>query len=272
MSDNQYFTTPVGRLVQGHPMEEQTTDHKNRPLTNQQGQPRSQYFFAIAISKMDPGVQAVIQAAQAEAQRGFPGGQHQLPTFAWKYIDGDAPEHKDKAGFAGCFIFKCTSGFAIKCFTKDGASFITDKDQIKRGYYCRASISWKANGETDKAGLYLNCNGFELFGAGEVIETGPSGSQMFGTAPAAVPTGVTAAPVATGPGMAPPAAQASPAAQTPPAAPGNFLNPAPPAPAMPHKVMTEKAQGVEYEAMIAAGWTDETLVAHGYMVIDDIPF
>ena len=40
--------TPVGRMVQGSPFEEQTTDMKGKQLTNAQGQPRSEYFFAIA--------------------------------------------------------------------------------------------------------------------------------------------------------------------------------------------------------------------------------
>lgn len=30
--------------------------------------------------------------------------------------------------------------------------------------------------------------------------------------------------------------------------------------------MTAKAAGATYESMIAAGWTDLTLVEHGYMV------
>ncbi len=33
----------------------------------------------------------------------------------------------------------------------------------------------------------------------------------------------------------------------------------------PTKVMTEAAGGVTYDAYIAAGWTDEQLVEHGYM-------
>ena len=42
--------------------------------------------------------------------------------------------------------------------------------------------------------------------------------------------------------------------------------PAPPPAPVPQKVMTEKAGGVSYEAFIAQGWSDEQLVANGYMI------
>jgi len=41
--------------------------------------------------------------------------------------------------------------------------------------------------------------------------------------------------------------------------------PVPPNAAAPQHVMTPKANGVTYEAMIAAGWTDELLIQHGMM-------
>ena len=41
----------------------------------------------------------------------------------------------------------------------------------------------------------------------------------------------------------------------------------PPAPAFRQvRQMTEKAGGATYEAMIAAGWSDELLIQHGMMV------
>src|SRR5690625_4227929 len=41
--------------------------------------------------------------------------------------------------------------------------------------------------------------------------------------------------------------------------------PAAPAPAAPAHVMTAKANGAKYEDFVAQGWTDEQLVANGYM-------
>ncbi len=96
-------------------------------------------------------------------------------------------------------------------------------------------------------------------------------------APAAPYTGYMASPT---PAAAPPApgapaaSPAPPAASTPPLPTASPGNPAPPpAPAAPPPppaaptgpVMLPAANGATYEAMIAAGWTDDTLRAHGMM-------
>lgn len=91
----------------------------------------------------------------------------------------------------------------------------------------------------------------------------PSVDQMFagvGDAPAAAPQApTTPAPQAsTAPVAAPPVAPA-PAAPTPPVPPA-----APPA--APQYQMTAAANGATREQMHAAGWTDETLIAHGMML------
>lgn len=74
-----------------------------------------------------------------------------------------------------------------------------------------------------------------------------------------VANGMMAAPVVTAPAAAPPPAPPAPAA--PP--------PAPPAPAAPPptpvRTMLPAAGGSTYEAMIAAGWTDATMIANGMM-------
>lgn len=101
-------------------------------------------------------------------------------------------------------------------------------------------------------------------------------------APAAPPAAATPSPAAASPApasppydgymgnAAPTAAAPSPAA--PPASPPPSVPPAmpspsspPPPPAAPARVMLAAANGATYEQMIAAGWTDETLVAHGMM-------
>lgn len=79
-------------------------------------------------------------------------------------------------------------------------------------------------------------------------------------------------PTPSGGGAAPaPAASPAPAAtppNTPTASPGNAAPPPPaaapaPPPAAPGRTMLPAANGATYEQMIAAGWTDETLVQHG---------
>lgn len=74
------------------------------------------------------------------------------------------------------------------------------------------------------------------------------------------------APAAASPSPQP--APATPAAHSAPVATPSPTSP-PPAPAAPAaapaRVMTAAANGATYESMIAAGWTDETLVQHGMM-------
>lgn len=68
----------------------------------------------------------------------------------------------------------------------------------------------------------------------------------------------------------------TPGAVATPPVPGVALPPNPPAPvpaapAVPKHIMTAAAQGVTYEAYIAAGWTDKQLVDNKLMV-DNIPY
>ena len=289
MTDQVNILTPVGRMVQGNPFEAQTTNMTGQPLVDKQGQPRSQYFFAIAIPKTDPEFAAMWTKVQTIAQAGFPGGESGLPTFSWKYTDGDLPEHKDKEGFPGHHILKCTGGFAPKVYQLNGSDYVEviDPAQLKRGFYIRAYITPRANGSAANPGVYLNPSMVEIVGYGPEIIGGPSGQEVFGGAPVAnLPVGASATPVASATPPSPgapttPALPGTPAAPTTPALPGTPATP-PPAPApdflngpvvvpptgpgAPTREMTPAAQGATYEQMIAAGWTDETLIAQGMMV------
>lgn len=103
-------------------------------------------------------------------------------------------------------------------------------------------------------------------------------------AAAAAPNPAQWAPSAAAPAAAPPAAVAPPTfapqpwangtaqapapAATAPAAPAALLNIpvfVPPAPAAPVRNMLPAANGVSYDAYIAAGWTDDALVQNGMM-------
>lgn len=80
---------------------------------------------------------------------------------------------------------------------------------------------------------------------------------------AAAPQPAPVVPTAAPQPFAPPPGAQQPWAQPQAAPPQPAAAPAPPQPAAP--VMTAKAAGVPYESFIAQGWTDATLVEHGYM-------
>ena len=250
--------TPVGRMVQGDPFEGQTTNMEGKPLVNAQGAPRKEYFFAIAIPKTDAGYAAMHAQIAQVAAAGFPGGQANLPTFSWKIVDGDAPENAEKTGFPGHWVLRCSSGFQPKVYTKGGLEVIVDPAQLKRGYYIRAYITVRANGNATKPGVYLNASMVELVAYGEEIQTGPAGDAVFGADPAAVPAGASVTPVA-GTAIATPGTVVAPAAVVAPAE--DFLKP---------KVMTPKAMGLgfaTYEAFMLANpsWNEVDMIAQGYL-------
>lgn len=253
--------TPVGRMVQGDPFKSRNTNMEGKPLVNQKGEPRVEYFFAIAIPKTDPGWPAVHQVIQAEAQAGFPGGQFNLDTFSWKIIDGDLPVNAQKEGFPGNWVLRCTSGWAPKIYTLKGAEIIVNPEELKRGYYIRTLIKVKPNESSTKPGVYINPVLIERVGFGQEIQSGPDGAQVFGGAPVTqLPPGASATPLASvtpiSSGVTPPVATPPPVAAVPP--------PVTP-PAVVHQ-MTAKAGGATYEQMIAQNWTDALLLEHGMML------
>ena len=288
MSEN--ILTPVGRMVQGDLFVPQTKDMEGRPLTDKNGAPRVNYFFAIAVPKADPGVNDLIAQIHAVGQAGFPAGQWKMPGFSWKIVDGDDPTNNAKEGFIGHWVFRVSSGFPPPVWETGGTARIVEPGKPKRGDYIRAVISIAANGSTSKPGVYLNHQLVEFVGYGQAISSGPDGAEVFGAAPKAVlPAGASLTPVAGPPiaapglpGAAPVAAPVTPAPVAAPVTPAiDFLNPPvpPAAPAAPpaKPVLTAKAGTITYDQMIAAGWTDLTLKQHGYIddvpwYIDDVPF
>ena len=254
--------TPVGRIVQGHPMTENTKGFGGKPLTTKAGDPRIQYFFALAIRKDDPGWGEVYRQFTEEAAK-FKNGEYNRKDFAWKTLDGDAPENVSKEGFAGHWVLRISGGFPPKVYTAGGAQQIVEKSQIKCGDYARVYLNVAINGDSNKPGLYLNPVLVELIGYGDAIVGGPDPREAFKQA-ASLPPGASHTPVASGPGIAAPGLPGP----APVAAPA----PAPPAPAPapeflapPPKRMTAKAGGLSYDAYVKAGWTDKMLVDHGYM-------
>lgn len=257
MTDENYLFV-TGRLVQGDVFTPQTKNMRGGPLTDLQGNPKVQYFIAVAVEKTDAAMLQTWQQIQQIGQAGFPGGEFQRPDFAWKVLDGDDPKHAGKAGFAGHMVFRFTSGFPVKAYTKGAASQIVDPSQIKRGYYIRVAFTVKPNGNSTKPGLYLNLTLVELVGYGEEIATGPDGAALLRAAgDIALPVGASAAPVASGPPMTPPPMT------PPPMTPGGII----PAPDfLKPPVMTDKAAGASYQQFIEHGWTKEALITEGYML------
>ncbi len=215
--------TPVGRMVQGDPFKVRTTNMDGKPLINTKGDPRVEYFFAIAIAKDNLEWPAMLKTIQQEAVVGFPNGQTQLPTFSWKIVDGDAATNKDKDGFPGHWVVRCSSGFQPKIYTKGITAQIVDPEQLKRGYYIRTYLSIRANGSLTKPGVYINPSMIEVIAYGEEIQSGPDAMQVFGTAPVgALPFGASEIPLAGSP-ITPPVATGSPL--SPPVATGSLLSP-----------------------------------------------
>lgn len=224
--------TPVGRLVQGHPMEKQDKDHLGQPLTTRAGEPAVRYFVAVAIAKNDPAWPALWATLNQAARGGFPTlfdaqGNCLSRDFAWKVADGDAttvsrPGEKpnaSKEGFAGHWILKFSSGFPIKTFYAGRYApheQLQDEKLIKRGYYVRVFGSVQGNNNSQKPGIYVNPSMLELVALGEEIVSGPDAAAAFGAAPAAaLPAGAMPLP---GPGAAPAGNGFPPAMQ--PAVPG----------------------------------------------------
>lgn len=300
MSANQIvdILTPVGRLVQGSCFEGDNTNMDGAPLLVKSGpnvgQPRTEYFIAIAIPKTDPALPAMMAKIQAEARRGFPqffdaGGNCILPTFAWKIIDGDSQVPNTRGvkpctreGFPGHMVFNMSGGFAPKCYTTDTPPrAIVDPKGIKRGDYIRVYGSVAANMNATKPGLYLNHNMIQLIGHGQEIVTGPQAADVFAGA-VALPPGASATPVAPAAALAPvgmPGAAPAPA-WTPPAAAApapahDFLKAAPPVAAAPAYAPPPPPPPapVNYRAGDGNVYTREQLTAAGYpaAAIDALP-
>jgi len=301
------FTTPVGRLVAGSLYKPNTTDAEGRPLVTKSGpsagQPRKDYFFALAIPKgaeathggfgwMATPWGAMIRAA-GEA---FLPNAAQMPTFAWKVKDGDSqvPNRRqkrpcDQEGWPGHWVVMFSSGFAPKCFTLVGQSSpapFDTVDAINLGDYVQVNGSTGGNGAQQQPGVFVNHNMVCLVGYGDRIVVGPDvASAGFGGAP--LPAGASATPRA---GFTPPAVPGSPPALPPvlgapavaavPALPVTAVSlPAPSLPVIPNPAflqvptppavavhrLTPAANGATYEQLIAKGWTDALLVQNGLM-------
>lgn len=325
MSTRTDLLTPVGRLVAGSLYKPNLTDAEGKPLVVKSGpnvgQPRQDYYFAVAIPKgaeQHWSQTAWGQIIYTTGRTDFPQA-HLAPTFAWKVKDGDStvPNRKgkrpcDQEGNPGHWVLSFSSGYPPGISRDGGKVPMIEVDAVNLGDYVQVFGSCGGNGSQTQSGVFLNHSKVDFVAYGKRIATGvdaaavgfgqgiviPAGASMtppagaFNPAAAAAPMGVpagfagisaAAAPVGLPPGFAAPAGlpgmpagfPGAPAAGFPGVAPvavqphPGFLMPpaAPVAPAAPRaRVMTALAGGAPYESFIAQGWTDATLVQHGYMV------
>ena len=288
------ITTPVGRLVGGHPMvQHQVIDENTKqPKLDSSGQPQMQTYIGLAIPKgqetdwkQTPWGQAIYQ----EAVNSWPNGEYQMPTFAWKVVDGDSavPNRRgnkpcDREGYPGHWIINASSFFTIKCYNRgqyEPHQAIQRKEAIKPGDYCRMVINVKGNNPSQSPGVYVNPDLFELYQAGQeiVLSTGPSAAETFGATEAALPAGaIVDTNVQQLQSDLPPANSGAPMpnVQTPPpvqqqqqAMPGQGAQ-TPPPPVQPHPEIlngpvSRNLNGQVYteDALRGAGYTDEQINA-----------
>ena len=330
MAQKVNITSPVGRIVMGSLYDPSTTDAEGKPLVVKTGpnagQPRVNYFFALAIPKgAEPHWAHTPWGQQIwnVGNQAFPNAA-QSPAFAWKIEDGDSqiPNKKgrkpvENEGWRGHWVLKFSGGFAPKVYQQEGAGYVQvmQKDFCKPGYFVEVAFSVDGNGSQSQPGVYINHSmacfrayGPEISFGPDVASAGfgqsalpagasmtpPAGAIPMPQAPAGVPQmpGVPGAPlVPANAAYAPPAGvpqvpgapvgsyattayPSSPApipvtpnpgfVQVPPPAPAPMAPP--PAPAAPVRQMTAAAQGVTYEAYVAAGWSDAQLVQNGLML------
>lgn len=331
MAQKVNITSPVGRIVMGSLYDPSTTDAEGKPLVVKTGpnagQPRVNYFFALAIPKgAEPHWAHTPWGQQIwnVGNQAFPNAA-QSPAFAWKIEDGDSqiPNKKgrkpcDNEGWRGHWILKFSGGFAPKVYQQEGAGYVQvmQKDFCKPGYFVEVAFSVDGNSSQSQPGVYLNHSmvcfrayGPEITFGPDVASAGfgasplpagasmtpPAGAIPMPQAPAAAPAmpgippalpgapagvpqipGVAPAPLAPAGSVPMPYAPApgAPApipvtpnpgfVQVPPPAPAPMAPP--PAPVAPVRQMTAAAQGVTYEAYVAAGWSDAQLVQNGLML------
>lgn len=274
--------TPVGRIVQGHPMELNNVfdKHGNQKL-RKDGQPQQQVYVGFAIVK---GAETHWNQTEwgakihAIGQSSWPKGEWQAPSFAWKIEDGDStiPNKKgkrncDQEGMPGHWIIKATNGFAPDCFAHGNyAQQVMRKETFKTGDYARLVISSKGNGSEDSPGVYINLLGCELVQAGQQIVSSSSidAQATFGSVAAQLPAGaqidpnLPAAPTAAQP-TSPAAPSASPAPSPAQAAPvaapagGDTAPPPPPQPA--HDFLNYNGNQYTADQLRGWGWSEEQI-------------
>ncbi|MCG8486050.1 MAG: hypothetical protein MI756_01125 [Chromatiales bacterium] len=214
---------PLGRITSGHPMKlEQTKNFTTgQPEFKQDGTPKMECYFQVAVPKNSEGLDVVWGAFLSAARR------QQLDIngpFAWKLTDGDGQRKNDRTGQMEPYPEYCRGNwlFNIKSHgwcasvvrrTETGTYVeIENPAQIKTGDYVRVALRVSHNGQTGhQEGLYVNPTLVALHSIGDAISGKGYGAndaeRLFGEMPAVAPAAPVAAPA--------PAAPAAPVAPNP---------------------------------------------------------
>ncbi len=210
MAQKVNITSPVGRIVMGSLYDPSTTDAEGKPLVVKTGpnagQPRVNYFFALAIPKgAEPHWAHTPWGQQIwnVGNQAFPNAA-QSPAFAWKIEDGDSqiPNKKgrrpcDNEGWRGHWILKFSGGFAPKVYQQEVAGYVQvmQKSFCKPGFFVEVAFSVEGNGSQSQPGVYLNHSMVCFRAYGQEITFGPDvASAGFGAAP--LPAGASMTPLA----------------------------------------------------------------------------
>jgi len=265
------ITTQVGRLVGGHPMigHPVIDEVTKQPKMQKDGvTPLISFYVGIAIAKgteTDWKQTEWGQKIVAEGQAGWPNGEYNSPTFAWKVTDGDSaiPNKKghkpcDKEGYPGHWIINASNGFPIKTYNRgqyEAHQVIQRKEAIKRGDYIRLGFDVVANNPAVSPGVYINPFMVELYQAGiEILGAERDANEVFGQDAGALPPGAmidtnvqqpqVPAPGATGlPQPTPGVQQPAPEILTPPPAANRLYN----------------GQVVSEDQLRTSGWNDQQI-------------
>ena len=256
MSQRINITSPVGRIVMGDLYKANTTDAEGKPLVVKSGpnagQPRSNYFFALAIPK-NPGETHWAQTQWGQqiwalGHQAFPQAA-QAADFSWKIVDGDSqqpgklfkgkPGKKpcENEGWPGHWVLKFSGGFAPKVYQQEGSGYVQvmQPDFCKPGYFVEVAFSVEGNNSQTQPGVYLNHSMVCFRAYGQEISFGPDVSSAgFGAAPLPAgasmtpPAGVAPMPQPPAPGVMPlpPGVGYAPMPQGIPGVPGAPLAPA----------------------------------------------
>lgn len=252
MAQKVNITSPVGRIVMGSLYDPSTTDAEGKPLVVKTGpnagQPRVNYFFALAIPKgAEPHWAHTPWGQQIwnVGNQAFPNAA-QSPAFAWKIEDGDSqiPNKKgrkpcENEGWRGHWILKFSGGFAPKVYQQEGAGYVQvmQKDFCKPGYFVEVAFSVDGNGSQSQPGVYINHSMVCFRAYGPEISFGPDvASAGFGQS--ALPAGASMTPPAGAIPMpqgaaAAPALPGAPVGYAPPPVPGLMPGAAPTMPLPP---------------------------------------
>ena len=279
------ITTPVGRLVEGSLYKGNSVDANKQPLVFKRGanvgQPRTTYYFAVAIPKGTEthwNETAWGQVIFNVGKAAFPK-RYQHPDFSWKIIDGDStiPNQADrkpcdKEGFAGNWVLKFSRSYAPKVFNRDGSKELPEEGLVNLGDWVQVNSFVAGNESDQRPGVYLNHLMVSFSGYGErIIPRSSLDATTVGFGQAPLPPEVSEVPLAafvpapvSTPTAVPTAVPTS--VSTPAVAPYPQILGVPPLPLGGIPRMTAKAQGATYDQFIASGWTDQQLIEHGMMV------